>query len=84
MKPGRVGLTQDLVNAYAASLKKKAEQSKNFAHLLGQTGLDKLIHFHDTLGVETKRLKEIGKGCLKELAVIEEEYQKVVMRVRRV
>lgn len=65
IKLGRVGLTQDLINAYAASLKKKADQSKNFAFLLGQTGLDKLTHFYETLGAETKRLKEQGKGYQK-------------------
>lgn len=68
---------QDLINAYAASLKKKSDQSKNFAHLLGQTGLDKLTHFYETVGAEGKKLKEQGKGYFKELMGVEEEYQKV-------
>ena len=64
-KVGRVGLTYNLIQAYSASLKKKADQSKNFAHLLGQTGLDKLTHFYETLGTETKKLKEQGRIYLK-------------------
>ena len=79
LRPNRKGLSQELLQVYSASIKKKAEHTRNFSSLIVQTGLEKMQQFCESSGFEMRKLEKQGKGCQKELALVEEQYVKVFL-----